>query len=387
MEGVLREMGDVATAERHVREVLVLYMPFGGGHKAAAEALARELTASEHLAARALDISEHLFSRLKLSRTLRRIYDVAASSFGGRIHGAIYRFADSHPDLVVHLVEMFLGREFDNYISRMNPIAIVSTFPIIASSVSRRSKLSMIPAVSVITDAGRVNKIWAVPSPVLTLTGDIDTRSILDMEGVDTENFVYSGPIVSTALSQAPSRSTARRILDIDQARFTVFLNCGLVPSRRAIRQFINLLQDRGLAVQILVRKDVKLGRVDEQTVVRVSPSLLQVVGIAAADLVVGKAGWATLNEAIALEKPVIIIDRIPGQEDGNVAYALKHKGAAEMSPQEAVIYVESFIKDSSTQLSPLSLWSDAAVRAATTGVKNAAEKISKVIEQSQGVR
>ena len=43
------------------------------------------------------------------------------------------------------------------------------------------------------------------------------------------------------------------------------------------------------------------------------------------ADVIVSKAGGLTISEAMYLQKPLIIINPIPGQEDYNTAYMEKN--------------------------------------------------------------
>ena len=47
---------------------------------------------------------------------------------------------------------------------------------------------------------------------------------------------------------------------------------------------------------------------------------------IKAADIVVTKAGGATVMECIAAEKPMVITSTIPGQEEGNAELIKRHQ-------------------------------------------------------------
>jgi 1,2-diacylglycerol 3-beta-galactosyltransferase len=58
-----------------------------------------------------------------------------------------------------------------------------------------------------------------------------------------------------------------------------------------------------------------------------------------AADILVTKAGPGTISESLITGLPMILYSRLPGQEDGNVAYVVS-EGAGVWAPQpEKVIH------------------------------------------------
>uniref|UniRef100_UPI0025DC5E9D glycosyltransferase n=1 Tax=Deinococcus sp. TaxID=47478 RepID=UPI0025DC5E9D len=99
----------------------------------------------------------------------------------------------------------------------------------------------------------------------------------------------------------------------------------------RSLEKVVNALGQLGRRVQVLVLAGADRVGIEQQggaTVHRLGfttdfPELL-----AAADLVVGKAGGLTVAEATTLGVPLVIYDPIPGQEEYNAQY-LVNKGAA----------------------------------------------------------
>jgi 1,2-diacylglycerol 3-beta-galactosyltransferase len=67
-----------------------------------------------------------------------------------------------------------------------------------------------------------------------------------------------------------------------------------------------------------------------------------------AADIVLCKAGGLITTESLASELPIMVVNYIPGQEEGNVDYILKH-GAGELcdTPQKAVLTLDAWLKNS----------------------------------------
>lgn len=59
-------------------------------------------------------------------------------------------------------------------------------------------------------------------------------------------------------------------------------------------------------------------------------------------DVLIGKAGGATISECIATDTPIIVPDMIPWQESGNVELLLKtHTGIYEIEPEKIVFYLK----------------------------------------------
>ena len=65
------------------------------------------------------------------------------------------------------------------------------------------------------------------------------------------------------------------------------------------------------------------------------------------ADIIVTKAGPATITEAAIAVLPMILMDAIPGQEDGNVEYVIANNaGAWAPEPQQVASYVRTWLDE-----------------------------------------
>ena len=68
---------------------------------------------------------------------------------------------------------------------------------------------------------------------------------------------------------------------------------------------------------------------------------------MAAADILVTKAGPGTISEALIAGLPIIIYSRLPGQEDGNVFYVVNQKaGVWAPHPERVVAAIKEWITD-----------------------------------------
>ncbi|HBX82646.1 MAG TPA: galactosyldiacylglycerol synthase, partial [Propionibacteriaceae bacterium] len=95
---------------------------------------------------------------------------------------------------------------------------------------------------------------------------------------------------------------------------------------------------------------------------------------MAAADMIVTKAGPGTICEAFAARLPLILYSRMPGQEDGNVTYVVQHEaGVWAPRPWEVVQAVTRWVEDPEARVRA----SEAAARVAKP---QAARDIARII-------
>ena len=101
---------------------------------------------------------------------------------------------------------------------------------------------------------------------------------------------------------------------------------------------------------------------------------------MAAADILVTKAGPGTISEALIAGLPIIIYSRLPGQEDGNVFYVVNHKaGVWAPHPERVVAAIQEWILDPPKR--------QKAVEACLAIAKpDAAVKIAGIIAEQVGV-
>jgi 1,2-diacylglycerol 3-beta-galactosyltransferase len=73
---------------------------------------------------------------------------------------------------------------------------------------------------------------------------------------------------------------------------------------------------------------------------------------MAAADLLVTKAGPGTISEACIAGLPMILSDAIPGQEDGNVQYVVENDaGVFAPGPEKVIAAVKEFLEQGPEKL------------------------------------
>ncbi len=189
------------------------------------------------------------------------------------------------------------------------------------------------PFVTVITDLVTVHAFWYEPEVerCLVPTPDAYTRGLA--YGLSPAQLRMTGlPVHPRFLNGLPGRDEARRILELHPTLPAVVLvggGDGMGPVYRIARA----LNARRLDMQLVVvagrnrALQRQLEKVPWRQPTLITPFVHTMPELmAAADILVTKAGPATIGEACAVGLPVVLSGAVPGQEEGNVAFVLRHQ-------------------------------------------------------------
>lgn len=323
--------GPVAGLTEAVRgpaPVLFLAPATGGGHRAAAAAIAETLQ-RRYPGTFAPVICDPL-SGPGCARPLRWI----TRGYGPLIRhapwlwGLLYRATDSRPaaTLLHRAVGRLARRAAVAAITASRPALIVSCHPL-TGHVAIQARDAAAPAASVITtitDLGRAHATWSWPK-----ADRVVAASGAGAPSPDTAAFGV--PVGARFLAEPPetaTRAALRQRLGHPDAAFLVLLTGGAEGAGRMARQSSAIV--RGLPdvdVAVICGRNGRLRRRLERLAAR--SRRLSVHGfvpdmadwLRAADVVVTKAGPSTIAEAACCGTAMLLSCQLPGQEEGNVGY------------------------------------------------------------------
>jgi len=187
----------------------------------------------------------------------------------------------------------------------------------------------------VVTDLADVHSLWFSPEPDRFFIANewVKVRA-LESE-VPEDKLVISGIPVSPdfALNQV-EKQALRGSLGLDPQRLTLLF----VGSNRVsnLQDYLQALENFGTPVQAVViaggndalYKELIGRHYDFPLEVRnFEKNIPQ--WMMASDVLVTKAGGLILSEGLAARLPILLIDYLPGQEEGNVRYLLSHQAGA----------------------------------------------------------
>jgi 1,2-diacylglycerol 3-beta-galactosyltransferase len=334
----------------------------GGGHKAAAEAVAAELRdLSPDVTVDVVDVIEELSGFWHavvglygpIVRRAPWLWGALFGAFGGASRAPLWHAFNAVAVATVR-------HRFLAYVDQKRPDAVLSTHPLInqgahaARMLYRRERGRHIPFAVVVTDPVTFHAAWIEPAADVTFVATPEARQRAVACGLEPARVRVTGlPLHPAFFRDAPPRDKARSELGIPPDA-PVVLCCGGGEGLKGLAALARALLS--LPAQPVVLAVAGRDSSSESALRREPDARLQVFGftrqmpllMAAADVVVTKAGPATLFEALALGKPVVVVDAIPGQEAGNVELVRAHAlGRVAMdSTEEAVAAVEQLLGD-----------------------------------------
>jgi len=322
--------------------VLLLSASSGAGHVRAAQALEKAFAARGDCAV------EHIDAIKYVSKLFQNLYDKTYISMvrkAPELMGVLYERTDQpwqHPRRRLAL-DRLNAQPMIRMLKRVQPDLCVATHFLPAEILAwliAKKKLSAKNAI-VVTDYD-VHAMWlcrtvsryyvAIPEALEYLTGIGVPREIIRVTGIPID------PLFAKPLD----RSNARTHLKLDPDAPVLLLAAGgygVGPVEQLVQDLL-ALQKPWQLVAIAGKAEKVKKRLDEiargaGTLRSGNPRLVPIgfttemdQYMAAADLLVGKAGGLTTSEALARGLPMALIEPIPGQEFRNADHLLEN-GAA----------------------------------------------------------
>ena len=327
------------------KQLLIMHCPAGGGHKAAAAAIAERAEARGISATvvDALSLAPPWFARAYVDAHLR------SSAYAPLLHGTAY-FASNRRGAVDgelrHFFDRWIGKELLRSVIAADPWAVVAThfYPLAILSSARRPspnapRITMpkfrAPLVGVVTDYA-AHAVWAEPG----LDGYCAPAKAVDdlvRHGVPSSRIEATGIPIRAAFGRAPDlrppeRGEPLRVL-VTSGGF------GVGPIARVLRSFANIAD---VSLTIVCGHNPELVESARALARRFGLSA-DVVGfesnmaarISDAHVVVGKPGGLTVSECLAAGRPLVLVGGVPGQETLNQAWIVERGAGVVARPNE----------------------------------------------------
>jgi 1,2-diacylglycerol 3-beta-galactosyltransferase len=355
------------SAAHKLPRVVILTANAGGGHRAAARSLAEALEGQAHISFLSLMDDYMPFPINTWSATYGPWVN-----YTPWLYRLVYRYGSSRDRVlateraIYPLVKPWIAKGLqtvhaDLFIS-VHPLH--TDLPIwLLSETGRR-----VPFVTVVTDPVTPPVAWFCPDVDLCVVATEQARSVALGCGIDPRRVQVIGLPIRPAFMHARGQSKAevRFRLGLHPDRPLVLLTGGgagigkLRPLALAIakrlakhpaRAQMAIIAGRNKELQLLLRAErwpipvQVLGFVDNM------PEWL-----AAADMLISKAGPATLAEAACLGVPMLITDFVPGQEIGNLDWVVRNgAGVFEPTPHGIATLVEDLLRPGNPTLERMS--------------------------------
>jgi len=318
--------------------VLLLSATSGAGHVRAAQALEKAFLA------RGDCVVEHIDALQYVSKLFQRVYDKAYIAMVRRapgLMGVLYDRTDQpwhHPRRRLALDRLNTGPMI-RLLKRMQPDLCVATHFLPAEILAwliAKKKLHASNAI-VVTDYD-VHAMWLCRTVDRYYVAIEEAAEYLAHIGVPREKLRVTGIPVDPLFAVPVDRAEARKHLGLDPEATVLLISAGgygIGPVEQLVQDLL-VLQKPWQIAAIAGKSEKTRKRLEE--LAKAADSLpsgaakLCPVGfttemdkyMAAADLMVGKAGGLTTSEALARSLPMALIEPIPGQEERNADHLLE---------------------------------------------------------------
>ena len=325
--------------------VLFLFSDTGGGHRSAAEAIIEALSRQygERISTEMVDIfkdyAPHPFNRLpEYYPYMVRVPQ--AWKLG-------YRLSDGRrrTRAIIASAWLYVGRRVRKLVTQKPSNMIVSVHPIAIAPVLRALWSNHPPFFTVVTDMVTTHAFWYHREVDLSVVPTEMARQRALSFGIKPERIRVIGLPVAERFCHPPGdKSALRARLGWPVDALVILLvggGEGMGPLEKVARTIAAADANHGhlhAALVIVAGRNQQLRARLEASFwpiptfiygfVREMPDFMR-----AADILVTKAGPGTISEAFNAALPMILYDRLPGQEDGNVTYVTS-QGAGVWAPQ-----------------------------------------------------
>ncbi len=321
-------------------KLLILYVTAGGGHKAAALALAEaaNVRGIETQVVDALSLTPEWFAKLYNDTTL------GTAEFTPEAYGKFFNALNQRNVIVDGVRGAFdraVGSPLLDLVAREKPKAIVAThfFPLAVLGDARREGKLAVPLVGVVTDYN-AHAFWAERG-VSAFCAPSSAIKDLIRHGVEKSSIVATGIPVRAAFGRIKPNHPLTKCTDstiignvpTDLQVLVTSGGFGVGPMVDIVRSF----KDVGHVSLTLVCGDNPERVAEVKRIASEVGVTAEVIGferdmpkrMEAAHIIVGKAGGLTVSESLAAGRPMLIVGAVPGQESLNAEWLVTQGAGA----------------------------------------------------------
>ncbi len=345
-------------------KILIISSDTGGGHRSAAQALSEGLYKfwkGKSIAVRIIKAAEESH---QLTGKLVNVYNWILRNrqhWMKYVYWTINRFRPETREFFHRRCIGYVREQFEKWC----PHIVVSVHPMtqhIFARILKELDLSeQVPLVTVVTDpCYGFWKGWACSDVSLYLVANEDAQRQLIDYGIAPEKIKISGMPVKAKFCEVTEKDAqaARRALDLDAEKFTVFVNAGWVGGGN-IPQIFRELARGELDIQtiFLAGKNEELKR-EAEKIAKTAKFPVKVIGYSddieklmhSANVMISKLGGLTTFEALACRLPIIAdATTAPMPQEAGTVNMLAKRGAGIMlkKASDIVPTVQSLLNNS----------------------------------------
>jgi processive 1,2-diacylglycerol beta-glucosyltransferase len=337
-------------------KVLIFSVAAGGGHTHAAEAIKKHIELNNpHSIVESIDAIKYInpiLDKVVIGSYLQSL-KLTPSLFG-----KIYEYAetdDSLANVSNKIIEIIVHRLIP-LINNTEPDLIISTHPFSSEMISVlkcKGRIN-IPLVSVLTDYAS-HSFWIHPGVDAYVVSNCDMIPEMIKRGVEKDKIFDFGIPVSPDFLRLYQRDEVLTALDLDASKATLLLMGGSLGMGRIIDVFeqIQMINENFQLIVITGSNQKLYSKLTD--ILPESRKSTRIIGFTnevnkfmqASDLLITKPGGLTITEALIAGLPLALFSAIPGQEEKNAEFLLRHKLAVSLGDgKDCSTILENLLKN-----------------------------------------
>jgi len=296
----------------------------------------------------------------------------------GKMYGSITRASKDawkriwditikRPSLFIEFTELTMHERFVKLLNEMRPDAIIATHPNYNAAVTNiLSKIKYdIPLYAVVADPVTITPLWCNPQATFTICPTPEAKEVCLQYGVPEDRIrVFGFPVrqrFAVHMSKLiESGTNARQLEYTPRYPMRFLIMSGGEGSGNMSRLARILLKNFDCNVRLVCGRNKILKQALEHTLAEKYKDRVEILGFTEhvdklmldSDIIFIRASPNTLTESVMCNVPMVITGALPGQEEGNPAYVLKHGlGAVCTDPKQLKETVAALLADNCQKL------------------------------------
>lgn len=346
----------------YIKRILILTSDFGFGHRSSANSIAKAIQLQYPNTIEPVIINPLLDEpSLFLFQKAEHDYDKTVRDYAS-FYRFCYEVSDTRPasSFVESTLTIALRKSIRHIIYKNQPDIIISTNQLFNAPVGSVLNNMRVPPpfFTVVTDLADVHKLWFNTNPNRFFVATDYVKNKAMENGIPSRRIIVSGiPVDPEFDTIRQSKEDIRKHLNLNPSLNTILV----VGSKRVgrILEYLEVLNNITLPFQVVVIAGgdqtlyETLTQKDWDFPVCIKDYVTNMAEwMHAADILVTKAGGLILSEGMAAGLPIILIDHLAGQEEGNVKFILdNHVGLAADNPDYFITIINSWLSKDQTSV------------------------------------
>lgn len=321
--------------------ILILSASTGGGHMRASKAIESYLLQQDK-SNNVKIIDSLLYINPIFNKTVTNGYVYLATKTP-KLYGKLYEYTnkDSKMNNFVSKMNKFFSGRLLPLIEEYKPDIIISTHPFSTEMVSilKGKGVVNIPLLCIMTDYAP-HKAWIKENVDSYIVSNDDMVEQMVNEGVEREKIYPFGIPIDEVFFKEKDREQVLVEAELDPKLPTLLMMAGSFGVSKVFSIYENIIKsDLDFQIILITGKNKKLYEAFK-LIVNESNKRTKLIYFTdevnkymqASDIIITKPGGLTVTEALACNIPMALFGAIPGQEEENAEFLIKHNMAIDIS-------------------------------------------------------